>query len=176
MPTARGRVGIRHVYAWHAPYRKALIAWCNLVLVLWICAGHAAMRNISIEELARQADTIVLGTVTQQASAWDDQHTAIHTDVTLAVEQVLTGPLPPVEVVMLRVLGGVVGGVGMGTSNDATFRVGERVIVCLDTSAVPSTVVGMQQGKFTVEDNMVIRADETWSLDEFIAAVHTAAR
>jgi hypothetical protein len=34
----------------------------------------------------------------------------------------------------------------------------------------------MQQGKFTVEDNMVSRADETWSLDEFIAAVRTAAR
>jgi hypothetical protein len=33
----------------------------------------------------------------------------------------------------------------------------------------------MQQGKFTVEDNIVIRADETWRLPEFIAAVHTAA-
>ena len=174
MPTARGRVGIRHVYAWHAPYRKALIAWCNLVLVLWVCAGHAAMRKISIADLVRKADTIVLGTVTQQASAWDDQHTAIHTDVTVEVEQVLTGL--PGEVVTLRVLGGVVGSMGMGTSNDATFQVGERVIVCLDTNTVPSTVVGMQQGKFTVEDNMVIRADETWSLNEFIAAVHTAAR
>ena len=88
MPTARGGVGLRHVDVWHAPYRKALRAWCNLVLVLWICASHAAMLNISIEELARKADTIVLGTVTQQASAWDDQHTAIHTDITVAVEQV----------------------------------------------------------------------------------------
>jgi len=173
MSPAREGVGLRHVYAWHAPYRKALIAWCNLGLVLWVCVGHAAMRNLSIEELARKADAIVLGTVTQQASAWDDQHTAIHTDVTVEVEQVLTGL--PGEVVTLRVLGGVVGGVGMGTSNDATFLVGERVIVCLDTNAVPSTVVGMQQGKFTVEDNTVIRADETWSLNEFIAAVHTAA-
>src|SRR5215475_4323306 len=170
MPIARDDMAPRHVYTWYAPHRKALIAWCNLVLVLWICAGHAAMPNLSIEELARKADTIVLGTVTQQASAWDDQHTAIHTDVTVEVEQVLTGL--PGDVVTLR----VVGGVGMGTSNDATFRVGERVIVCLDTHAVPSTVVGMQQGKFTVEDNTVIRADETWSLSAFIAAVQTAAR
>ena len=79
MPTARDDMAPRHVHIWHAPYRKALIAWCNLVLVLWICASHAAMLNISIEELARKADTIVLGTVTQQASAWDDRHTAIHT-------------------------------------------------------------------------------------------------
>jgi hypothetical protein len=34
----------------------------------------------------------------------------------------------------------------------------------------------MQQGKFVVEDNMVTRAEETWRLDEFIAAVRTAAR
>ena len=81
------------------------------------------------------------------------QHTAIYTDVTLAVERVLTGPSG--EVVTLQVAGGMVGGMGMRTSNDATFREGERVIVFLDTSAVPSTMVGMQQGKFVVKDNMV---------------------
>jgi len=174
MQTARDGVGLRHVYAWHAPYRKALIAWCNLVFILWICAGHAAMRKISLADLVGKADTIVLGTVTQQVSAWDARYTAIYTDVTLAVELVLTGHQG--GVVTFRVPGGVVKGMGMGTSNDATFRVGERVIVCLDTNAVPNTVVGMQQGKFTVEDNVVIRADETWSLNEFIAAVRTAAR
>jgi len=174
MQTARDGVALRHVYAWHAPYRKALIAWCNLVFILWICAGHAAMRKISLADLVGKADTIVLGTVTQQVSAWDARYTAIYTDVTLAVELVLTGHQG--GVVTFRVPGGVVKGMGMGTSNDATFRVGERVIVCLDTNAVPNTVVGMQQGKFTVEDNRVIRANEIWSLPEFIAAVHTAAR
>ena len=34
MHTARDDVGLRHVHAGHAPYRKALIAWCSLVLVL----------------------------------------------------------------------------------------------------------------------------------------------
>jgi hypothetical protein len=174
MPTARDDMALRHVHTWYAPHRKALIAWCSLVLVLWVCAGHAAMRKIPLKDLVRKADTIVLGMVTQQVSAWDAQYTAIYTDVTLEVERVLTGP--PGERVTFRVPGGRVGGMGMGTSNDATFRVGERVIVCLDTRVVPSTVVGMQQGKFPVEDNMVIRDDETWSLDEFIAAVRPAAR
>ena len=150
------------------------MAWCGLVLVLGVGTGHAAMRKLPMEDLARQADTIVLGTVTRQESAWDTEHTAIYTDVTLAVERVLTGP--PREAVTLRVAGGKVGGIGMRTSNDAAFRAGERVIVFLDTRAVPSTVVGMQQGKFVVKDNTVTRADETWSLDEFIAAVHAAAR
>jgi len=150
------------------------MAWCSLVLVLGVGTGYAAMRKLPMEDLARKAAMIVLGTVTQQESAWDAQHTAIYTDVTLAVERVLTGPSE--AVVTLRVAGGVVGDMGMRTSNDAKFRAGERVIVFLYTNAVPSTMVGMQQGKFEVKDDMVTRADEVWSLDEFIAAVRTAAR
>jgi hypothetical protein len=151
-----------------------LMTWCSFVLLLGVCTGHAVMRKFPVEELVRKADTIVLGTVIQQESAWDVDHTAIYTTVTLAVERVLAGIAK--EVVTLQVAGGSVGGVGMRTSNDAVFRQGERVIVCLDTSAVPHTVVGLQQGKFTVNDDKVIRADKTWSLDEFIAAVRTAAR
>ena len=58
------------------------------------------------------------------------------------------------EMVTLRVAGGRV---GAWACVRRMMRVsgGERVIVFLDTSAVPSTVVGMQQGKFTVQDNMV---------------------
>ena len=67
------------------------MAWCSLVLVLGVCTGYAAMLKLSMEDLARKADTIVLGTVIQQESAWDAQHTAIYTTVTLAVERVLVG-------------------------------------------------------------------------------------
>jgi hypothetical protein len=132
------------------------------------------MRYLSLEELARKADTIVLGTVMQQESAWDAEHTAIYTKVTLAVERVLVGS--PMQTVTLQVAGGAVGGVGMRTSNDAVFREGERVIVCLDTSAVPGSLVGLQQGKFLVQDDTVSRADETWRLDVFSAAVRAVAR
>jgi hypothetical protein len=130
------------------------------------------MLKMSVEDLTRQADTIVVGTVTQQESAWDAQHTAIYTDVTVAVERVLAGP--PGDTVTLRIAGGIVGGMGMRTSNDAVFRDGERVIVFLDTTAVPSRVVGMQQGKCTIKDDLVTRADETVNLEEFIATVRSA--
>jgi len=167
-------VRLRHMHRWYAPCRRVLLAWYSLVLVLGVCTGHAAMRKFSMADLARKADAIVLGTVTQQESAWDAQHTAIHTDVTLAVERVLAGTSG--ASVTLRVAGGRVGGIGMHTSNDAVFRQGERVIVFLDMSADPGSVVGMQQGKFTVTDNVVTRAEEVWSLEAFIAAVRTAAR
>ena len=174
MQTARNDMGLCHEQTWHAPYRRVLLAWCSLVLILGVGTGQAVMRKLSMAELVRKADTIVLGTVIEKESAWDVDHIAIYTDVTLAVERVLVGKTA--EVVTLRVAGGVVGNLGMHTSNDAKFKDGEQVIVLLDTSAVPSTVVGLQQGKFTVRNNMVTGAGETYSLDEFIAAVRTAAR
>jgi hypothetical protein len=130
------------------------------------------MLPMSVEDLARQADTIVLGTVMQQESAWDAQYTAIYTDVTVAVERVLAGTSG--DTVTFQIAGGVVGSMGMRTSNDPVFRDGERVIVFLNTSAVPSSVVGMQQGKFTVKDDQVTRGEETVSLEEFIATVRSA--
>lgn len=174
MQMARDWVGRCHGQTWHAPSKSMFIAWCGLVLVLGVCTGQAAMRKLSLDELVGKADTIVLGTVIQQESAWDAQHTAIYTKVTLAVEDVLVGA--PAQMVTLQVAGGSVDGIGMRTSNDAVFQEGERVIVCLDTTAIPSTVVGLQQGKFLVKGDTVSRADETWGLVEFSAAVRAVAR
>ena len=129
------------------------------------------MLPMSVADLARQADTIVLGTVIQQESAWNAQYTAINTTVTVSVERVLMGTSG--DNVTFQVAGGIVGSMGMRTSNDPVFQNGERVIVCLNTSAVPSSVVGMQQGKFTVKDDQVTRGDETMQLEEFVTIVHS---
>lgn len=174
MQAARDGRGLRHVHVWYAPYRRIRLAWCSILLVLGVCTGQAAMRALSLEELVRQADMIVLGTVIKQESAWDAQHTVISTTVTLAVELTLAGL--PMEVVTLQITGGIVGTIGMRTSTDAVFWDGERVVVFLNTHAIPNTLVGMQQGKFTVQDNTVTGAGMTWPLDDFIAAVHAAAR
>jgi hypothetical protein len=131
------------------------------------------MRPIEVAELAKQAKAIVIGTVLQQDSAWDEKHTTIHTDIVLDVERVLAGT--PGQRVTLRVEGGIVGSMGMRTSNDATFTKGERVLVFLDTDQVPNRLVGLQQGKFTLQDQQAIRADETWSLDTLLGLIQEVA-
>src|SRR5262245_14886693 len=77
--------------------------------------GTSAMIKRSLEQLSQETDLIVLGTVTSQVSAWNDQHTAIHTDVTVAVEEAMKGS--PGTEVTFRVAGGIVGDIGMRTSN-----------------------------------------------------------
>ena len=150
-----------------------------LLLVLFslglsLQAGDAAMIKLGLEDLLREADTIVLGTVIHQESAWDAHHTAIHTDVTVAVERAIVGS--PGDEVTFRIAGGIVGGMGMRTSNDPVFRDGDRVIVCLDTTVVPARLVGMQQGVFPVRDNTVTLAGEAVSLEDFLAAIRTVMR
>ena len=156
----------------HDIRRIWLVALCGLLLVAQ--AGHTAMLKLNLEDIVQQANTIVLGTVTHQESAWDAHHTAIHTDVTVAVERALLGS--PGDEVTFRIAGGIVGSMGMRTSNDPVFQDGERVIVFLDTASVPASVVGLQQGKFPVRDDTVTGAGATVSLQDFIAAIHTAAR
>jgi len=149
-----------------------LLTVCSLALMTQ--TGHTAMLALDLETIVRQADTIVLGTVTRQESAWDARHTAIHTDVTVAVERAIVGA--PGDEVTFRIAGGVVGGMGMRTSNDPVFRDGERVIVCLDTASVPVRLVGMQQGAFFVRDNTVTSAGETVRLEDFMASIRTVVR
>ncbi len=129
----REGVRIRYVSTLHDISRIWLLALCGLLLVAQ--TGHTAMLKLNLEAIVRQADTIVLGTVTHQESAWDAHHTAIHTDVTVAVERAILGS--PGDEVTFRIAGGIVGSMGMRTSNDPVFRDGERVIVCLDTTSVP---------------------------------------
>ena len=143
-------------------------------LALLAQTGHTAMRQLSLEEIASHADTIVLGIVIHQESAWDVRHTAIHTDVTVAVERTIVGA--PGGEVTFRIAGGIVGSMGMRTSNDPVFQDGERVLVFLDTTTVPPSVVGLQQGKFTIRDTTVTSAGETLTLDDFIATIRTAVR
>jgi hypothetical protein len=64
----------------------------------------------------------------------------------------------------------------MRTSVDPVVRDGERVLVFLDTRAVPASVVGLRQGTCPVQDNLVTVAGETWPLDDFLAAIRTARR
>ena len=76
------------------------------------------MYPLSLKQLSQGAEIIVLGTVTDQVSAWNDLSTAIYTDVMVEVEEAIKGVVGPE--VTFRIDGGEVGNIGMRTSTDAT--------------------------------------------------------
>jgi len=133
--------------------------------------GSALMVEMSMDQLSQEADNVVRGTVVKQVSAWNLGHTAIHTDVTIAVDEVISGSER--SEVTFRIAGGVVGEIGMRTSNDPVFQTGESVIVFVggDEVAVP-TLVGKAQGAFKVEDDAVIGVDgKKTPMADFVDAV-----
>jgi hypothetical protein len=136
--------------------------------------GVTTMIQFSLEQLIQGAETIVLGTVTQQVSAWNATHTAIYTDVVLHVEEAMKGGAGPE--VTFRIPGGEVGDIGMRTSTAPTFRIGERVIVFLHTEGSTARLFGLQQGRFTVSDDAVTQDGQVVPIADFRAAIRTTSR
>ena len=152
--------------------RKVLsIAFVALLAGVGLCPGLGvtAMIRLSLEQLSQRAETIVLGTVTYQRSAWNSQHTAIYTDVSVEVEEAMKGVAGPE--VTFRIAGGEVGNVGMRTSTDPTFRVGERVIVFLRAEGSTAQLVGRRQGKFRVNNDTVTQEGQVVPVADFRAAI-----
>jgi hypothetical protein len=124
--------------------RKALsLAFAALLAGVGLCLGlgEAAMIKPSLEQLSRGAESIVLGTVSNQVSTWNVTHRAIYTDVTVEVEEAMKGTVGPE--VTFRTAGGEVGRIGMRTSTDPTFRMGERVIVFLRREGSTAQLFGL---------------------------------
>jgi hypothetical protein len=157
--------------------RQALsIAFVALLVGVGLCPGLgvAAMIRLSLPQLIQGAETIVLGTVTHQVSAWNATHTTIHTDVVLEVEEAMKGAVGPE--VTFRIAGGEVGDIGMRTSTHPTFRIGEQVIVFLHAEGSTAELFGLQQGKFTVSDDTVTQDGQVVPLPDFRAAIRAASR
>jgi hypothetical protein len=147
-----------------------------LVGCLFPSTGQNAMIAMSLEQLAGSADTIVVGTVLGQTSAWNEDRSAIHTDVVVSVDELVKGNAA--GEVVVRVAGGYIESedIGMGVSDTPKFRDGEQVVLFLNVGAEVATVTGQFQGKLTVTDGMVATASgEVVTVDEFIGAVLDAA-
>jgi hypothetical protein len=116
------------------------------VVLLVDTSGATTLIELGLSDLARKADRIVVGTVTEVRGQWDDSLRFIHSSVTISVEQSLRGNVP--SEIVLRTPGGYVGGMGQRAHGAATFEVGERVLVFLTAweDGTPK-VLGYAQGK-----------------------------
>jgi hypothetical protein len=145
-----------------------------LILALGVClliAGptFALVEQKSLDDLADEADVVVLGEVTDITSYQDDD--GIYTIVTLEVEQAIKGETG--QEVEVRVPGGEVNGIGLWVEDAPIFQTGERVVVFLEETNAALEVCGWSEGKFTIEGDRVVKLDQ--SLDNFIAEIEGLA-
>jgi hypothetical protein len=103
------------------------------LVALTVCAGSAQASQgpeaPSIEELARQADVVVVGDVTAAAGEWDAAGTNILTRVHLERVEILKGTAG--TPLTFTHLGGRVGDLESAIAGAVRFRVGARALVFL---------------------------------------------
>ena len=120
-----------------------------LTLMLAAPAGATVVVPADLGELARDAGAIVRGRVASVEARWTDDHRAIESTVTLAVERTLKGSFG--AEVQFRVPGGQLGRYRSLTVGAPEFIVDQRVVVFLGAHGprVPF-VLGMSQGVFRI--------------------------
>ncbi len=101
-------------------------------------------------QLAREADTVALGTCESAQTSWDEEHRFIVTTVQFRPSQTFKGAAA--KTLTVKLLGGEVGNEGMNASHSATLAAGEETLLFLRRSQFgPYYVVwGGADGKLAV--------------------------
>ena len=127
---------------------RVSVALCLAALIQTVHA--TTLQRLSFEELTDNSDMIVTGKVTRSWSAWDAGHHYIWTHYSLEVSSAQKGL--QTATVEVSEPGGVAGGMGMMIAGSVGYKVGDDVLVFLQT--MPNGMVrtaGWGQGKYTVD-------------------------
>jgi hypothetical protein len=126
-----------------------------------ICAlpVRAVIIRYSVEQLCAGSEKIVIGEVTDMESRYLEPGAAIHTFVTIYVDEVLKGEQIDEEII-LRVPGGTVGSSTMVVSHAPYFEIGEQVLVFTAHQVDGAEIVyNAENGKYTIEKGIILEKE-----------------
>jgi hypothetical protein len=134
---------------------RSLLRCLPLLGLLFAPRGDGSVvRAMSLEELTRAADLVVLGKVTSVRPEWSRDHRRILTRVLVQTTESWKGA-PPRSPVAVLTPGGELDGIGQQISGIPEVSTGDRVILFLRQRADAFRLVGMAQGLFRVEPGTV---------------------
>ena len=114
---------------------------------------------LSVEQLARRADVVVVGDVASAVGAWDAARRDIHTRIELTVAETLKGT--PASKLAFTQVDGQVGDQITTVAGAVTFETGERVLVFLERRPDRSLrLVDPFHGTFRVERDPATGRDD----------------
>lgn len=130
--------------------RTVVLAFAALALVTASIAAATTVEKMSLKDLAKKSDAIVLARVEDETARYE-ANKEIFTYVTLRVLEPVKGPKKD-EVITIRQIGGTVGTIASIVPGTPKFTKGEEVVLFLtkrDGAGYP-WVMGLQQGKYNV--------------------------
>jgi hypothetical protein len=113
-------------------------------------ATASVLARLSLADLAGRADRALVGTVEDVRSRFLGDGGYIVTDVRIRCTRELLG-VPAGSVLTVRHLGGEVGELGQKVFGEASYRVGEEVLVLAEERSAAFYAVGMAQGALHIE-------------------------
>ena len=132
--------------------RFSLLLVVAVVALLCSQAAFATtVQKLSLQDLTKRSESIVMARVTDAVSAWDAGHKEIYTTYTLQILNAVKGRKGE-STVTIRQIGGTVDNIASIVPGMPSFKRGEQVVVFLtqkDAAGYP-WVMGLQQGKYTV--------------------------
>lgn len=135
--------------------------------------ASALMVKISVEDLTREADVIVIGDIKEVESKWNFWRTMIYTYSTVSVEKYVKGTGHETLIIITK--GGTVGDSGVWVEDVPEFTKNETVLVFLKKAGREFSVAGWAQGKYIVENEEVRDiSGEKVSLKDFLRHVEDA--
>jgi len=152
---------------------KATAALSVACLMLFALAGPASaeVEPMTLADLVSKAEIIVRGIVSKVEPHWNEDKTMIYTTVTLSVQSYLKGETTASQI-SIEVPGGTVDGLTLWVSDTPKFEEGQEVIVFLRKEYFQ--IVGWFQGKYTIEDDMVV--EKGVPVNQFIEQITTIWR
>ena len=123
-------------------------------LALALPGSASGVPAMSVGQAVVESKALVHGVVEDQFSQWEefDEHRIVFTYSTVRVQHADFKALPRSRDVVVRTVGGTVDGYTQVLIDEASFTLGEEVVVFLDmdTDWAHLVVTGFHQGKYTV--------------------------
>src|SRR5689334_3161846 len=132
----------------YTPRRASSALALGVALLFFAFPAAAELTPLwTVDELTAFASLVVSGRVTDVTSQWDPAVNGLYTYATIDVRDTWKGAVPGGRVVV-KLLGGRVGDTEFRVDGQAHFRVGEDVVVWLETRPRDGTLytAGMWQG------------------------------
>lgn len=120
-----------------------------IVLLMSAPVFSVLVYQLTIPQMTKIANSIVVGTITETTSEWNEDHTQIYTCITVKVSETLKGKHQ--NYITMRQLGGTVGDIMADVVGFPKFKVGaEALLFIKDNPSGFMPIVGASQGKFDI--------------------------
>ncbi len=151
------------------------VSFALLLFILLTVAPvvSALILKMSVEDMTKEADVIVIGDIKEVESRWNFWRTEVHTYSTVSVEKYIKGTGPGTLTIITE--GGTGGDLSVWVEDTPVFTKNENVLVFLKKAGDEFSVASWAQGKYIVENEEVLdRSGEKVSLKDFLRRVEDA--